>query len=194
MIGNTIKIHNQCQRNKIPTKWKKLILAIKEIEDISNNDKLDIEFAITKNNIIIFQVRPLTALKKDTDVIVKKHVRNEITKNQKKFLKIQGKKYTIGKKTIFSNMTDWNPAEIIGSNPRKLDYSLYDYLVMKDSWSKGRTLLGYNSDQNNSLMEEFSGRPYVNVETSFSSLLPYTMNRKIRKKLINYFMKKIEKN
>ena len=194
MIGNTIKIHNQCHRNKIPAKWKKLILAIKEIEDISNNDKLDIEFAITKNNIIIFQVRPLTALKKDTDVIVKKHVRNEIEKNQKKFLKIQGKKYTVGKKTIFSNMADWNPAEIIGSNPKKLDYSLYDYLVMKDSWSKGRILLGYNSDQNNSLMEEFSGRPYVNVETSFSSLLPYTMNRKIQKKLINYFMKKLEKN
>ena len=194
MIGNTIKIHNQCQRNKIPAKWKKLILAIKEIEDISNNDKLDIEFAITKNNIIIFQVRPLTALKKDTDVIVKKHVRNEIEKNQKKFLKIQGKKYTVDKKTIFSNMADWNPAEIIGSNPKKLDYSLYDYLVMKDSWSKGRILLGYNSDQNNSLMEEFSGRPYVNVETSFSSLLPYTMNRKIQKKLINYFMKKLENN
>jgi len=194
MIGNTIKIHNQCQRNKIPTKWKKLILAIKEIEDISNNDKLDIEFAITKNNIIIFQVRPLTTLKKDIDIIIKKHVRNEIEKNQKKFLKIQEKKYTIGKKTIFSNMTDWNPAEIIGSNPRKLDYSLYDYLVMKDSWSKGRVLLGYNDNQNNSLMEEFSGRPYVNVETSFSSLLPHTMNRKIRKKLINYFMKKLEKN
>ena len=194
MIGNTIKIHNQCQRNKIPAKWKKLILAIKEIEDISNNDKLDIEFAITKNNIIIFQVRPLTALKKDTDVIVKKHVRNEIEKNQKKFLKIQGKKYTVGKKTIFSNMADWNPAEIIGSNPKKLDYSLYDYLVMKDSWNKGRILLGYNDAQNNSLMEEFSGRPYVNVETSFSSLLPYTMNRKIQKKLINYFMKKLENN
>ena len=65
-------------------------------------------------------------------------------------------------------MTDWNPAEIIGSNPRKLDYSLYDYLVMKDSWSKGRALLlGYNNDQNNSLMEEFSGRPYVNVRNKF---------------------------
>ena len=56
MVGNTIKIHNQCKRNKIPAKWKKLILAIKEIEDIANNDKLDIEFAITKNNIIFFQV------------------------------------------------------------------------------------------------------------------------------------------
>ena len=29
MIGNTIKIHNQSQRNKIPSKWKKLIPAIK---------------------------------------------------------------------------------------------------------------------------------------------------------------------
>ena len=194
MIGNTIKIHNQSQRNKIPSKWKKLIPAIKEIEDVSNNDKLDIEFAITKNNIIIFQVRPLTTLKKDIDVFVKKHVRNEIRKNQKKFLKIQSKKSVIGKKTIFSNMADWNPAEIIGSNPRKLDYSLYDYLVMKDSWSKGRILLGYNNDQNNSLMEEFSGRPYVNVKTSFNSLLPSTMNTKTQKKLISYFLKKLENN
>ena len=194
MIANTIKIHNQIQRNKIPSKWKKLILAVKEIEDISNNYKLDIEFAITKNNIIIFQVRPLTTLKKDIDVIVKKRVKMEIKKNQKKFLRIQNKKSTISKTTIFSNMTDWNPAEIIGSNPRKLDYSLYDYLVMKDSWSKGRVLLGYNKSQNNSLMEEFSGRPYVNVKKSFNSLLPSTMNAKIQKKLINYYLKKLEEN
>ena len=97
-------------------------------------------------------------------------------------MKIQSKKSVIGKKTIFSNMADWNPAEIIGSNPKKLDYSLYDYLVMKDSWSKGRVLLGYNKSQNNSLMEEFSGRPYVNVKTSFNSLLPSTMNTKTQKK------------
>ena len=193
IIGNTIKIHNKTPRNKIPSKWKKLIIAIKEIEDVSNNDKLDIEFAITENNIIIFQVRPLTALKKDIDPFIEKHVKNEIKKNQKKFLKIQSQKSTINKKIIFSNMTDWNPAEIIGSNPRKLDYSLYDYLVMKNSWSEGRTLLGYNNNQNRSLMEEFSGRPYVNVKTSFYSLLPSTINTKIQKKLINYFLKKLEK-
>ena len=148
IIGNTIKIHNKTPRNKIPSKWKKLIIAIKEIEYVSNNNKLDIEFAITENNIIIFQVRPLTALKKDIDSFIEKHVKNEIKKNQKKFLKIQSKKFTINKKIIFSNMTDWNPAEIIGSNPRKLDYSLYDYLVMKNSWSEGRALLGYNNNQN----------------------------------------------
>ena len=39
IIGNTIKIHNQSQRNKIPSKWKKLIPAIKEIEEVSNKDK-----------------------------------------------------------------------------------------------------------------------------------------------------------
>ena len=183
IIGNTIKIHNKTPRNKIPSKWKKLIIAIKEIEDVSNNDKLDIEFAITENNIIIFQVRPLTALKKDTNSFIEKHVKNEIKKNQKKFLKIQSQKSTINKKIIFSNMTDWNPAEIIGSNPTKLDYSLYDYLVMKNSWSEGRALLGYNNNKNSSLMEEFSGRPYVNVKTSFYSLLPYTINTKIQKRV-----------
>ena len=121
-----------------------MIIAIKEIEDVSNNDKLDIEFAITENNIIIFQVRPLTALKKDTNSFIEKHVKNEIKKNQKKFLKIQSQKSTINKKIIFSNMTDWNPAEIIGSNPRKLDYSLYDYLVMILPFSESKIVSKIN--------------------------------------------------
>jgi len=41
-------------------------------------------------------------------------------------------------------------------------------------------------------MEKFSGRPYVNVNASFSSLLPSKMNPKLREKLINYFLTKLE--
>ena len=68
-------------------------------------------------------------------------------------------------------MADWNPAEIIGSNPRKLDYSLYNFLIMKNSWSKGRKMLGYNNS-NNHLMQEFSGSPYVNAVSYTHLTLP----------------------
>ena len=45
--------------------------------------------------------------------------------SQKKFLKHKNTKL-LGKKTIFSDMADWNPAEIIGHNTNILDYSLYN--------------------------------------------------------------------
>ena len=189
-VGNTIKIYNKTSVKNLPKKWKKLIFAIKEIECISNHDKLDIEFAITNNSIVIFQVRPLTTIKKEITHKISVKIENEIKANQKKIL-LHKKKLHDQSKIAFSNMTDWNPAEIIGSNPSILDYSIYNYLIMKDSWSKGRELLGYNNPKNG-LMEKFSGRPYVNVNASFSSLLPSKMNPKLRKKLINYFLTKLE--
>ena len=191
-ISNVIKIHNKTENKIIPKKWKKLIDAIKEIEDISKNYKLDIEFAITKKDIVIFQVRPLTTQNKINEKQVSQHVKNEIINNVKKFQKI---KYNVKKrkKLIFSNMTDWNPAEIIGENPKELEYSLYDYLIMKQSWNAGRNVLGYNNIKE-PLMERFSGKPYVNVGTSFESLIPKKINLKFQKKMLSYFFDKLENN
>ena len=189
-ISNVIKIHNKTENKIIPKKWKKLIDAIKEIEDISKNYKLDIEFAITKKEIVIFQVRPLTTQNKINEKQVSQHVKNEIISNVKKFQKMKNNKT---KKLIFSNMTDWNPAEIIGEKPKELEYSLYDYLIMKQSWNAGRNVLGYNNIKE-PLMERFSGKPYVNVGTSFQSLIPKKINLKFQKKMLSYFFDKLEKN
>jgi glutamine kinase len=190
IAGNTIKIYNYTLEKNVPKKWKALILAVKEIEKITKNDKLDIEFAITAKTIILFQVRPLTTIKNHITSDLKKWINKEVKKNQTKILQFQSK-LSKDESMIFSNMTDWNPAEIIGSNPKKLDYSLYDFLIMKDSWSKGRQMLGYNNT-NICLMQEFFGRPYVNVNASFHSLLPSKINIKLQKKLIKYFLKKLK--
>ena len=32
-------------------------------------------------------------------------------------------------------MPDWNPAEIIGNNPGRLAFDLYDYLVTSETWA-----------------------------------------------------------
>jgi len=190
--SNTVKIYKEISKNALPKKWKKLILAVKEIERITNNEKLDIEFAITNNSIIIFQVRPLTMIKEKISKKMKKEIKKKIRINQKKIVHYR-KKLDNNSKMVFSNMTDWNPAEIIGSNPNELDYSIYDYLIMKDSWSKGRELLGYHNPKIG-LMQKFCGRPYVNVNASFSSLLPSKISSKLRKKLTNYFLIKLEED
>ena len=184
IIGNTIKIFRGISEKNIPKKWQKLIIAVKEIERLSKNDKLDIEFAITNREIVIFQVRPLTMIRDFLDRKLSNKVNIEIKKNQEKFAKY--------KKNIFSNMTDWNPAEIIGDKPNRLDYSIYDFLIMKNSWSDGRELLGYHNPRVG-LMEKFSGRAYVNVKASFESLLPFDMNKRLREKLVKFFMYKLER-
>ncbi len=194
IVSNTIKIYNKVKNNCIPYKWKKLILAIQEIEQITNSQNLDIEFAITKNGIKIFQIRPLTTTKNKTKLNGNTSIHSEIKKNQRKFQKIKQKKSKINNKIIFSNMVDWNPAEIIGNKPKIFEYSLYDELIMKKAWCQGRKLLGYDTPENYPLMINFSGHPFVNVKTSFDSFFPIKMNKKIRKKLMDYYLKKLEDN
>ena len=49
---------------KIPQKFSKLINDVKFLEKIFNEDRLDIEFAIKKNQVFIFQVRKLKDIRK----------------------------------------------------------------------------------------------------------------------------------
>ena len=88
-------------------------------------------------------------------------------------------------------MSDWNPSEIIGSNPNQLDYSLYDFLIMKNSWSIGRTVLGYQDVKSYRLMRNFGNKPYVDTRGSFNSLIPDNINQKLKKKLVDFYLKKL---
>ena len=57
---NTIWLYRDVNRYRCPSKWKKLLSSIIEIEKLFKSMVLDIEFAISKNNdVIIYQVRPL---------------------------------------------------------------------------------------------------------------------------------------
>lgn len=190
LVNETIKIFKKTPLHKIPIEWRSLITSIKEIESVLQNSSLDIEFGITKKNIVIFQVRPMTSVihpsTKEDDV-------EKLLSNIKKyFSKLNSKKHTHGNHTIFSDMSDWNPSEIIGNSPNKLDYSLYDLLIMKDVWHKGRTILGYTNVNPYPLMVKFGNKPYVDIRGSFNSLIPDKLDRSLKQKLINFYFKKLE--
>jgi len=194
-INQTIKILRNSKNKKILKKWKLLILSIKEIELILKTTFLDIEFGITDNNkIVIFQVRPITSLQNSNIQNLDTKIFNKVLTNQKKFLQLQNSNKNLGKQLIFSDMADWNPAEIIGSNPNPLDYSLYDFLIMKDAWYDGRIYLDYCSFKPHSLMMKFGNKPYVNTNISFTSMIPNIINNKLAKKLMNYYLKKLNQN
>ena len=193
LIGNNIKIFRDTQISNIPKKWKSLIKSIKEIEEILKIDSLDIEFGIKKNNdISIFQVRPLTSISSKLSNLDLKKINLLITKNKKNYLKLQMHKKTSHLKTIFSDMSDWNPSEIIGNNPKPLDYSLYEYIIMKDAWHIGRSVMNYQNVKPYNLMMKFGNKPYVDIRGSFNSLIPNNINFKMQKKLLDFYLNKLE--
>ncbi len=191
-INNIIKIFRNTKENNIPEKWRRLIRTIKELEQILSNTSLDIEFGISKlNKIIIFQVRPITSINFVNSRLDLK-IEGLIKKLQIQFnnsIDSKSKEHQ-----IFSDMADWNPAEIIGNNPNPLDYSLYNFLIMKNAWYKGRTKIGYRNPKNHNLMVKFGNKPYVDVKKSFKSLIPSTVNDKQAMKLMRLYVNKLISN
>jgi len=192
--GNTIKIFRKTNFNSIPKKWRNLLRSITEIETILSSDYLDIEFGINQHHeVIIFQVRPLTSIQKSINNF-DENISKLISQNKEQFLNLNRSKHVLGDKTIFSDMSDWNPAEIIGNNPHPLDYSLYNYLIMEKSWHQGRTSIGYENVNPYPLMTRFGNKPYVDVRGSFNSLIPNNIKKRIKQKLIKFYLNKLANN
>ena len=171
---NTIWLYRDVNRYRCPSKWKKLLSSIIEIEKLFKSMVLDIEFAISKNNdVIIYQVRPLATNVKYSRMISNEFMENSIRKYDE--LKKQNA-------TIFSDMTFWNPSELIGENPKPLSYSIFNDIFMKKNWNIGLEEIGY-SKVNKGLMHKFGNKPYINVESVIEALLPNDINMNLKTKL-----------
>jgi glutamine kinase len=192
-INNTIKIFRKTPSNRLPKEWKKLIASVKELEFCVSNDSLDIEFGITKKNVVIFQVRPLVGFFGLNFNHIENQIKQLIDDSKKHFSYLKKTNKKFGHVIAFSDMADWNPSEIIGTDPNVLDYSLYDYLIMKDSWSKGRFVLGYQDLTQYPLMTKFGNKPYVDIRASFNSMIPSILSNSLKKKLYKYYFSKLQK-
>ena len=171
-------------------RFLKLLKAIKEIEKIYKEKPLDIEFVINKKlEVYVLQVRPLVLIKK-----ISKKLDNKINlrlENLKKQIEIKFRKW----KTVYGQMPDWNPAEIIGQNPYPLLSSLYKTLVLDSAWIKARTVMGYsNRFKEKNLMLLFLGQSFIDVRKSFISFIPKNIPNYLEKKLVNFYVSNLKLN
>jgi phosphohistidine swiveling domain-containing protein len=182
--GSAICISREYKDAKIDKEWEILLHSIKELEEVTENKSLDIEFAITKRNeVIIFQVRPIKKTLKCSDklweiIFLENEKIKKTTKNTKK---------------CFSDMAFWNPSEIIGDNPFPLDYSIYAKLVTDKAWNVGIRDLGFGHSDNK-LMIKIGNKPFIDLNESFFALTPIEIPQTISVKLIAYYLKKIKKS
>jgi len=182
---NTVWLYRDFKKYKCPSKWKKLAKSIIEIEKLFKSMVLDIEFAINKNNdVIIYQVRPLATnvkyLSIESDIFIQDSIDkyNELTKQDTH---------------ILSDMTFWNPSELIGENPKPLSYSFFNDIFMKKNWNKGLVEIGYTK-VNKNLMHKIGNKPYIDVESVIASLIPNGLNKNLRYKLMKFYKKRFLDN
>ncbi len=193
--GQTLFIKRDSDLNRIEDHAIKAITeAFLEIETKLNVGFLDCEFAILPSGeVVIFQIRPLTItnsisrfLELDSDDIFKSSVRY--------VEQLLADDYLPGDSNILSDMSDWNPVEMIGTHPKPLARSLYQYLITNHTWRKAREEIGYRKNSGTRLMEVISGHPYINLKASFNSYLPKGLTEKLENKIINYYLKKLKSN
>ena len=190
--GRMLWIARDVKLDQLELHWQKLIIAVREVESIIEGIPLDIEFAINSSyEVILFQVRPLAAANYHTASV------DEVTFNLCKTRMKQEYESRIdvltGKPMMLSDMAFWNPSEIIGSNPRPLDYSLYRRIITHRAWNEGLRPLGYCPLEED-LMYQVGNKPYINLNYSFYSLIPDSLPEDLKKRLVVYYRERLQED
>ena len=190
--GKTLWIARNVSLYQLEERWRNLITAVTEVESIIEDIPLDIEFAIDSHNqVILFQVRPLAAGYREGRYIDdysffarKGQIRREYEEHLDAIT---------GKPMKLSDMAFWNPSEIIGSNPRALDYSLYREIITHHAWNEGIRTLGYRAF-NEDLMYQVGNKPYINLTYSYYSLIPASIPEPLALRLVQYYQTRLEED
>ena len=77
----------------------------------------------------------------------------------------------LGEGVALSDMADWNPAEIVGTAPAPLAFSVYRELIGNRAWWQARSAMGYRRVPVQ-LLHRLGAHPYVDVRASLTSLVP----------------------
>ena len=177
----------QGHMDRLPETLTPLGPMIEEITGILDHDALDLEFAIGNDGqCYLLQVRPIAVAPMLSDDFDERDLFDEVESASIGLSEmIEPHPYLYGRDTVLANMTDWNPAEIIGTTPRPLAASLYETLVTKDIWARSRRDLGYKDVVGVPLMTRVIGRPYIDVRASLNSLLPASIDGALAEKIVN---------
>lgn len=184
--SKTVLVHRANPGALHSPRMQAIISAARELEEICGRAELDIEFCITeKLELYILQVRPLAAQLRwknlrDSDIDrVVRGIRVELSE------RMRPADHVSGRTTIFGEMPDWNPAEMIGNSPRPLALSLYRNLITDGVWADARARMGYRN-VGRPLMVDFAGRPYIDTRLSFNSFLPSDIAPDLADRLVDH--------
>lgn len=172
-----------------------LMDALREIESLLSYDSLDVEFAMTGDSTVhILQVRPIAVHQNET-IVEQDECYQFVDHAMNQWALLEsGTCHNVGASPVYGVMPDWNPAEIIGTNPGKLAESLYKYLIMDETWATQRAEYGYRDVRPQPLLLTFAGKPYVDVRASFNSFIPNNISDSDAHSLVEFYLNYLKEN
>ena len=192
--SNTVLVHRARPYRLRSPRMRQLIDSVIEIETITCSHELDIEFCITESDeIFILQVRRLAARSNWTHV-TDQSIDSAIDGIRSRIAKLSRPDPDLaGNRSILTEMTDWNPAEMIGNAPRPLALSLYKTLITDSVWSEARAQMGYRW-VSGPLLQDFHGRPFIDVRKTFNSFLPEGIDRSHAEMIVCHQLDVLQEN
>lgn len=157
-----------------PPLVQQLMRTVEAVENATGSDQLDLELLLdTDRRTHLLQVRPLVLRQppaQDADQAVHRAV--DTCAYRLEAEQCNGQPALLGLAPWFSNMADWNPAEMIGQRPRPLAMSLYREVITNRTWAIQRAQYGYRDLRGVELLHDFAGQPYIDVRASLLSFIP----------------------
>jgi len=193
--NRTLYIHRGATQSLRSERFQLLMQAIQELERIMGSQFLDIEFALCGDlTPYLLQVRHITT-QPNWNRAVAKRVDAEL-KGIQAFVgeRLQPMVGVYGSTTVLGQMTDWNPAEMIGRAPRVLAFSLYKTLITDHAWRTARRIMGYAVPVGQPLMVSLAGQPYVDTRLSFHSFLPAGLSPLTSEKLVDVWVRRLQEH
>lgn len=195
----TLFVQRDADLGSVPdAELRPVIDAIREIEDRLGYDTLDIEFAVDTAGVVhVFQVRPIAikahASPLEDTVFHDARAQAAATWNR---LAAPAPHLPVSPADgapapIYSVMTDWNPAEIIGTAPGRLAETLYRFLIMDNTWAAQRAEYGYRDLRPQPLLVSMAGRPYVDVRASLASFIPAALDDELAGRLLASYIRRL---
>lgn len=194
--ARTVFLHRDAPRPVgLPSGLDGVVEAIAHLESLVGHDSLDVEFAVTDDGVIhVLQVRPIAVAHApsvvDDDAVAAALVAARGLLDGQ----VRTGPAIVGDRTVLSVMSDWNPAEIIGTHPRRLAVSLYRYLVTDDVWARQRSEYGYRDVRPCALLVEIAAQPYIDVRASFNSFVPAALPDEFAARLVEHTVEHLAAN
>jgi glutamine kinase len=190
--NRTLYIHRSSIGKLRSDRFMVLLAAIAQLEKTIDSQFLDIEFAMDGDLVpYLLQVRAISTRPNWNRAISKRIDQTLLGVERFVSSKFTRQSGIFGETTIFGQMPDWNPAEMIGRAPRQLAYSLYQVLITDHAWRIARREMGYRVPDGQPLMVSLGGQPFIDTRLSFHSYLPAKLDSKLSDQLVHACIRRL---
>jgi len=191
--NRTLYVFRDSASQMTSPRFRRILEAVGEIENAVDDSCLDIEFALGQDlTVQLFQVRQITTQpnwNRGLTLMINDTL-SRLREGLAERYRPEGAETDLDG-VVLGNMSDWNPAEMIGTTPRNLAFSLYRRLITDRSWRVARRLMGYREARGKPLMMSLAGQPYIDVRESFRSFLPADLPDEIGDKLVGAWLDRL---